>query len=272
MVLPGLINFGLQTRVYFCERAGQTRFPWAACCPREKCLLQRRYIVGHLTKFRSINSVKTFGVELEIGPNSCPLGWDTGKYLPFFYKTDDISLDGGFFEYISEPMPYDMLVNKIKKLHIWVGGWRVNNSCGLHIHVSRQYWPEKRAKAFIDFLYKHGGYTSMVQWFGRRSHFAEPNSWEDNLDKYNAVNRLHSKTYEFRVWKAGDLEWTLEALRRTRAIVEHQGNWSVEVMDRICPQWNWAEAVPSAPAVPAVRRIRREPTLGDLLRQRINGV
>jgi len=209
--------------------------------------------MGSISIVRKPPHAKTFGMELE-----CYIPGDSGrlhqvldaKWHGFWEATEDASLVGGV-EFVSQPMPYDMLVKQINWLNKKFP-WATTTKCGLHIHVSRKYWSEKREKEFSSFLSTYAFAARLTRWFGRSTHYADV--FASREDKFRAINVLHDHTYEFRVWKAGDLAWTLEALRRTKAIVEHQGAYTLEWMNKLC---GVTEVVP--PSVPAVRRVRRIP-------------
>jgi hypothetical protein len=190
--------------------------------------------MGSISIVRKPPHAKTFGMELECYPTyTDDLGqWDIirKKWHGFWEATEDASIYGGI-EFVSQPMPYDMLVKQIKWLNKRFP-WAVTNKCGLHIHVSRQYWSAKREQEFSDFLRNYASSARLTIWFGRASTYADV--FATRNDKFRAINVLHDHTYEFRVWRAGGVAWTLEALRRTKAIVEYQGQYTVEWMNTLC--------------------------------------
>lgn len=197
--------------------------------------------MGSISVCRKPPHAKTFGVELECYPTletvrSLEALQRAGKnHLGFWEITKDGSLDFGGYEFVSQPMPYDMMVKQIKKIHQTLGGWTTRENCGLHIHVSRQMWSEKRRREFDNFLYYTANSIDFIKWFGRQSRFAHAYRHHVGHDnKFRAINLLHPATYEFRVWNAGDLDWTLEALRRTRAIVLHQEEYTLDWMNKLC--------------------------------------
>ena len=179
--------------------------------------------MGSLHNPRKPPHQKTFGMEIECYPNV--LFINQGVHVGFWAIDIDMSLYARGREFISQPMPYNMLRAQIKTLNKKLNGWRVGDECGLHIHVSRKYWSEIREAKFSKFL-RTLMYSELHTLFGRVSRYADPQKAYDA--KYRAVNVLHEHTYEFRLWKAGDVHWTLEALRRTKLIVEYRGDWSYE--------------------------------------------
>lgn len=195
--------------------------------------------MGSITNCRKPVHNKTFGMELE-GFFNCQIldKYEINNFAPNAVGFWEISSDGSLrpgeecgrdFSYygremISQPMPYAMLRQQIIKLHKKFGGWKHNSTCGLHIHVSRYYWSESREKKFSGFL-KTLSPTQIEELFGRFSVvYANPRLMES--EKFRAVNLVHEHTFEFRLWAAGDSNWTLEALRRTKLIVEYRGEWS----------------------------------------------
>ena len=197
--------------------------------------------MGSISVCRKPPHAKTFGVELECYPphetlrSLEALERARKNHLGFWEVTHDGSLGYDGREFVSQPMPYDMMVKQIKKIHQSLGGWKTKNDCGLHIHVSRKMWSDKRRYTFDNFLYYKTSHVDRINWFGRESRYARPWPGDTGLfEKFRAINLCHPATFEFRVWNAGDLEWTLEALRRTRAIVLHQGEYTVEWMNKLC--------------------------------------
>lgn len=227
--------------------------------------------MGSLHVFRKVPHPDTFGVEIECYP---ALYVPVGVYTGFFYCTEDGSLLREGREFISQPLPFDMLINKIKKLHAYLGGWQIENDCGLHVHVSRKMWTPSKEREFTLFLrtvYNKGEYHRKVKfraWFGRDvNRYCDP--WREDDSKFRAVNLIHKNSYEFRMFAGGDLEWTLHTLRVVRRIVQHKGEWSEQVMDRLTqhgekdevvnPKKSGNQGVDTRVVRTPVRRIRAAP-------------
>lgn len=190
--------------------------------------------MGSLYHFRKVPHGRCYGVEVECYPILHVQIDDDDKknYIGFFYMTMDASLRMSGREFVSQPLPYDMLVKQLGRLWKTLHGWTTDNQCGLHIHVSRAAWSDKREYEFSLLLRKMTP-RQMEDCFGRWSErFANPR--RSRNEKFRAINLCHKASYEFRVWKAGDLEWTLEALRRTKEIVEYRGKWTYDVLAKIC--------------------------------------
>lgn len=202
--------------------------------------------MGSISTIRKPPHSKTFGLEIECYPNvTCT----EGTRLGFWEATYDASLRYAGIEFVCQPMPYSMAQKQIKKLNFTVKDWQVDERCGLHIHVSRKYWSEQREEACSQWI-SHLTAAQMSTLFGRWSRFAQ--SFAERGDKFRAINVLHEDTFEFRLWKAGDLAWTLEALRRTKLMVEYHGKWSYE---KCLELFNNPEKAQTFP----VRRVRRVP-------------
>ena len=186
--------------------------------------------MGSISQIRKPPHQKTMGVEIECYPKNVGargLLWSEGARVGFWEATEDGSLGLFGIEWVCQPMPYSMIIHHINKLHKAIGGWKIDDRCGLHIHVGRGWWSNERETKFTKFL-KTLTTEQIVELFGRyNGAYANPHA--SSYDKYRAVNLLHTATYEFRLWAAGDLTWTLEAVRRTRLIVQHRGKWSYEI-------------------------------------------
>lgn len=179
--------------------------------------------MGSLIEVRKPPHNHCFGLEVECIPTS---HWNK-DFKGFWFETSDGSLPRDGREYISQPMPYNMARQQLRKLWVYLDGWRVTDACGLHIHVSRGMWDKKREEAFSVFLRTLTS-EQIIELFGRTSDYARVGDAASS--KYRAINLRHKNTYEFRLWKAGDLDWTLECLRRTRIIVRYKGNYDYETL------------------------------------------
>ncbi len=213
--------------------------------------------MGSISSIRKPPHQKTFGLELECypTPRTGYTVWREGNRRGFWEATSDGSLGPSGLEWVCQPMPYTMLIKSLNKLHKQLAGWQVDDRCGLHIHVSRGYWSEEREIKFSAFLCTLTK-DQIKELFGRYSYdYANPTTFRG--DKFRAVNVKHPHTYEFRLWKAGDLAWTLEALRRTKLIVEYRGKWTYEKCLELftTPDNKDFNSVVNQP--PSVRRVRR---------------
>jgi len=94
---------------------------------------------------------KTMGIEIEcfISTNHDDV---MGNFHGFFYAGRDGSLSSDNYvqmgvEFVSQPLTKDWMIKEIKKLYKKFPDTTVNRSCGIHIHVSKKWLSEKKAKA-----------------------------------------------------------------------------------------------------------------------------
>lgn len=179
--------------------------------------------MNSLDKFRTPNTNLSMGIEIECFQRS----WNNetrnfviypnhGQHYGFFYATDDGSIDTPArswnresdeyigTEFVSQPLSPKWLKKEIHKLSkLWP--WMHNNSCGIHIHVSRKWLSEKKARTIYAFL-KSLGESDRKRLFGRESNtYCGYSKWGDT--RYNAINADNSSTFEFRVFSSGDAKW-----------------------------------------------------------------
>lgn len=151
---------------------------------------------------------KTMGIEIE----TCVGRMNSGEYLGFFYVTTDGSIDCPYFsnkygrEFVSQPLSPEWLKREIDKLFKKMIDPEANDSCGVHIHVSKKWLTDKKAEAIYTFV-KSLTETEFECLFGRR-----PNGYcrqvrEYSGDRYCAVNMSNSATQEFRMFKSGNAAW-----------------------------------------------------------------
>lgn len=174
-----------------------------------------------LKKVRKAPSNKTMGIEIE--GLVLEDATDLGEWLGFFYRGYDMSIRtiGRYeaVEFVSQPLTYDWLTKETRKLFKRIeGNWVSNDSCGIHVHVSKKWFSDKKAKEVYTLLndlteddIKHifGRYLS--RWtqeiFGQRN---------------CTVNITNKFTNEFRVFASGNtVEWALYCLACTKYMVEH---------------------------------------------------
>ena len=180
---------------------------------------------GNLEQIRKPPHNKTFGIEIEMIFDSrrAPVYGHRG----FWFIDSDGSIrprdwDSEGRECVSQPMPYEMLLKQIDKLHKRIGNWSHNASCGIHIHVSRQWLSETKAIAIRKGL-QTMTHRQIEELFGRG-----PNDYCDPYydGRYNSVNTQNSNTIEFRMFRSGDHNWAKECVRRANILVNHKGNYT----------------------------------------------
>lgn len=187
--------------------------------------------MGSLYDVRKPPHPRTMGIELECIINDD--AWNvrkSGNFWQFWYFTTDGSIDVPWgeklygTELISQPLPYEALIKQIKRLHKKIGDWQHNESCGIHVHVSRKMWPELR---LIELKHNLCLMTDaeLTRLFGRgRNSYNAP----ENYGKYASINMEHSATWEFRVFSSGNAAWACECVRRTYLLVTYKGKYTYE--------------------------------------------
>lgn len=162
-----------------------------------------------LPKFRVPPHNKTVGIEIECFTASC-VAVEKYKHYGFFYATDDGSINPRSYamsgvEFVSQPLPVDMLCKQLdklgKKFH-----WEHNSSCGIHVHVSRKWLSEKKAKAIYNWI-KTLSYADMALLFGRVANTYCRNDVTFGSTRYCAVNIMNTHTIEFRMFSSGNVAW-----------------------------------------------------------------
>ena len=173
-----------------------------------------------LDKVRKAPSCKTMGIEIEGA-----LPYDVYNSLPdycgFFYKGYDGSitgLRGRNVEFVSQPLTYPWMQKEIDKLFKKIGPhFSYNDSCGIHVHVSKKWLSDKKAKEVYAVL-KDLTQAELLFLFGRGS-----SRWTDeNIgERYCTVNITNKHTNEFRVFKSGGRSWALYCVAISKFMVEH---------------------------------------------------
>lgn len=185
-----------------------------------------------LSKVRKLESVKSYGIEIEcfIGvehSNKTPKRYE---YLGFWYVDSDGSLSRTYFgdsayEFVSQPLPMNWLLKEITRLEKRVGNWHANDSCGTHVHVNRKWLTDSKAEAIAKFLETLSD-SDIKQLFGRVSKDYAYNKF-DKKSRYVAVNFTNKTTIEFRMFAGGNAKWNRYCLLMADYMVKHafQLNW-----------------------------------------------
>lgn len=192
-----------------------------------------------LEKYRTPNTNKSMGIEIE-----CLIkDWDefTRDPLPvpdkyahhgFFYAAGDSSIAEDLctsaYEFVSQPLPAQWLKKEIRKLgKKWA--WRENKSCGVHIHVSRKWLSETKAKAIYEFLnaLKWG---SRMDLFGRggNEYCQYGSAWGHS--RYLPINSENKHTYEFRVFKSGNAEWCCYCVDMVEYLINNAHHLNIDAI------------------------------------------
>lgn len=146
---------------------------------------------------------RAIGIEVECSVSSW---FERETFYGFFYAGRDTSLivDGYPVEFVSQPLTQEWLKKELKKLYTKFD-ISSNNSCGIHIHVNKQWCSNKRAKTISTFLQTLDD-DEMEEVFGRKPNVFCRNRWEPG-NKYCSVNASKIATVEFRAFKSGSLNW-----------------------------------------------------------------
>lgn len=177
---------------------------------------------------------KCFGIEIEClipTAESDP----RGKYYGFFFAGHDGSIRASWrnnhigVEFVSQPLPYNMLQKELVRLGKRFPTWSVNESCGIHVHVSRSMVSTSKLRKFAVELSRLSN-SELEILFGR-----EPNEYCSRIreeegvpHRYQMINFTKKATIEFRMFNSGDLKWAQECVRRTKLMCEFKGNPTFE--------------------------------------------
>lgn len=169
-----------------------------------------------LLTFRKPPSHRTLGIEWEcfFKAEECP---EYDQYKGFFYVTTDGSLRWGNVacgfhcgrELVSQPLTSPWLVKELERLAKKLPPMYYNETCGIHIHVSRKWATAKKVDHLITF-FKTLTDLECYDAFGRIPndycyHMKSDQATKGN--RYNAINLTNDATVEFRVFRSGNVKW-----------------------------------------------------------------
>lgn len=183
-----------------------------------------------LSEFRDPDTVKTYGIEIECFflLTAAPA---TYQHNGFFYAATDGSIKPTSYaetgvELVSQPMPVAWLCKEITRLQKRVGEWRHNESCGIHVHVNRKWFTEKKAVAVRAWC-KGLSRADCHDLFGR-----EPNGYccqdAPRWDRYGMVNTTNEKTVELRMFSSGDAKWAQYCVKMADWLVRNAFQLNLE--------------------------------------------
>lgn len=168
-----------------------------------------------LYSFRKPDSNKTLGIEWEMFINREKLARIDG-YSGFFYIARDGSIEGcytpGYLgrEIVSQPLPAAWLVSElarwVKKNNLSSSDITPNDSCGIHIHVSRKWLTIPNAEKIHNFISTMAR-DDLKMLFGRHPNYYCRVGGRIGDSRYLAVNTQPTKTIEIRSFASGDLKW-----------------------------------------------------------------
>jgi len=210
---------------YYCENC------YSECCEIDS-VYHYDYRPDSFTYYRSKNESKNnnqsknlyYGIELEVENESNVDMADVVDNLPeFVYAKQDGSLTYGF-EIVSNPTTYQWLKENtaqwLRILDIRKKGFRSynTNTCGIHIHLSKNYFSSLHLYKFLTVFYKPENAKFILRISQRvKSNFdrwatlcERPNDKNiyykaknktGNLERYSAINLQNPHTIEIRIFR-----------------------------------------------------------------------
>ena len=181
-----------------------------------------------LQSVRKAPHAKTFGIEVECVARNIEDPYRS--WYGFFFRGNDGSIqvnrprnwDDKGCEFVSQPLGYEWMQREIKRLgkHLTNMNVYYNESCGIHVHVSKKWFTNKKAELVYDFL-RSLCYADMRELFGR-----EPNDYcmtrtAFRANHYLAVNTENTHTNELRMFASGNTQWQLYCVAMAKYLVEN---------------------------------------------------
>lgn len=170
---------------------------------------------GNLAKIRKPVHNKCFGIEIECyaynDSDIVRIRNSENSYKGFWKIDADGSIDVPTYkhstvEFVSQPLPYKWLLKEIGKLPKKYGGWSVNGSCGIHVHVSKKAVSARRIRELREGLWCLSQ-DELVKLFRRGANSYNNHKLLSTGQRYGAVNETNEHTYEFRmsagIWYVG---------------------------------------------------------------------
>lgn len=172
---------------------------------------------------------KTIGIEIECLVHN---EIDRSRHYGFFFAGVDGSITrfgerASPIEFVSQPLTPEWLKKEIHKLHRkYVISH--NESCGIHVHVSKGWCSTKRGLKIAKFLTMLSP-EDMEYVFGRR-----PNTYCLNVvarsGKYVAVNVSKEATVEFRSFRSGSAQWACYCVDLVCYLVRSHSTLNVDAL------------------------------------------
>jgi hypothetical protein len=175
-----------------------------------------------VSSYRKPVSNKSYGIEIEclLPSDKAPAGYE---HQGFWYVTYDTSIDVAFQqrgrEFVSQPLPANWLCKEIYKLAKKYE-WTHNDSCGIHVHVSRKWFSEKKARAVHEFI-EQLDLNDYAALFGRDTNGYCQEGHAFGATRYMPVNALNKDTIELRMFRSGDAKWAAYCVRMAEYLVSN---------------------------------------------------
>jgi hypothetical protein len=201
---------------------------------------------GSLDKFRTPNTNKAMGIEIE-----CFFlhRWEDDISIPeythvgFFYAHTDASINTPSWrdiarEFVSQPLSAPWLKKEIHKLSRKLPTWSTNESCGVHIHVSRKWLSDQRAQKIWDFV-KSLPTADFYDFFGRK-----PNEYclvtgRLGATRYQTINTTNTNTIEFRMFKSGDPKWCCYCVDMVEYLINNANQLNISAVSAFRDQYKF---------------------------------
>lgn len=184
-----------------------------------------------LNKFRTPNTNKAMGIEIECVMEALKADSCQYKHNGFFYGTCDGSIQCPWnrtgVEFVSQPLSAAWLKKEINKLARKFE-WETNESCGVHVHVSRKWLSMEKAKAINAFLFSLLP-SETVELFGREENtYCRTYVSLDKEDRYCSINITNTATIEFRMFKSGDAKWCAYCVDMVEYLINNAHHLNVD--------------------------------------------
>ncbi len=170
---------------------------------------------------------KTVGIEIECVSLERP----RYGHIGFWFAGDDASISswpGHGVEYVSQPLSVQWMHRELNVLKKKVPAWEVNDSCGIHVHVSRQWLTLQRADAVLKFLKSLDDIT-MMELFGRKpNHYCRTTC--SKTSRYCAINITNEATTEIRSFASGDIRWAKWCVDFSVYLTEHAKHLNLDAV------------------------------------------
>lgn len=185
-----------------------------------------------LDSVRKAPSNKTLGIEIELFVRDSHPKADELKYRHhgFFYAGTDASLrwPGSWLhrgiEFVSQPLTHEWMKRELRKLYKMLGEhYAVNQSCGIHVHVSKKWLSVEKATCIWKF-FQTLDHMDFEYLFGRKPNdycMLCRHSTLDGIGRYAAINITNSATVEFRMFRSGGPEWAAYCVDMAKYLTEN---------------------------------------------------
>jgi hypothetical protein len=175
-----------------------------------------------VSSYRKPVSNKSYGIEIEcLLPRDISL--NTYGHSGFWFATQDGSIDEEHDtrgrEFVSQPLPADWLCKEIYKLAKKYQ-WTHHGSCGIHVHVSRKWFSEKKARAVHEFI-EQLDLDDYEALFGRVPNYYCRHGMQFGYTRYMPVNTQNKDTIELRMFRSGDAKWAAYCVRMAEYLVSN---------------------------------------------------